>query len=161
MWLLSQRSILQKRVGPVSRLLFYPNTEDIWFQCKYPTKRGVTSIPAETTDGNPITTTLSTRLLTNLRNISIRISPRRIYHRTQNKQNRSIGNLISVKISKAGPPSAKVVPKCPIINATSLAKSDTVSALTTNSIEVTTNNIDTCFISETWLNYKIPSSLSK
>jgi hypothetical protein len=43
-----------------------------------------------------------------------------------------------------------------IINARSLAKLDTASALCS---EVTTNNIDICFISETWLNDKISSRL--
>lgn len=53
---------------------------------------------------NLVTLTLSTRLLNNLKNIPIRISPRRKYHQTQNKQNRNVRNLISVKILQAGPP---------------------------------------------------------
>ena len=42
------------------------------------------------------------------------------------------------------------------MNARSLVKPDTASALCT---EVTTNKIDVCFISETWLNSNVPSSL--
>jgi hypothetical protein len=43
-----------------------------------------------------------------------------------------------------------------VINAHSLAKPD--AAVTLNA-ELSANNIDICFVTETWLNDKIPSSL--
>ncbi len=57
---------------------------------------------------------------------------------------------------KTWPPLAKVIPKCLVLNARSLAKPDAASALCT---EVITNKIDVCFISEPWLNSRILSSL--
>ena len=47
-------------------------------------------------------------------------------------------------------------PKCLIVNAVSLAKPDAASALIA---ELSTNNVDICKISETWLAKKIWSSL--
>ena len=43
-----------------------------------------------------------------------------------------------------------------VINARSLAKPDAAVSL---NVELCTNNIDICFVTETWLNDKIPSSL--
>lgn len=65
-------------------------------------------------------------------------------------------NLIQVNISKPGPPAPKIIPKCLVINARSLAKPDAASAL---NAELSTNNVDICIISETWLTEKIQSSL--
>ena len=84
--------------------------------------------------------------------IPVRISSRK-YRSKQNKHNAD--NLITVKLSKPGPPAPKIIPKCLVINARSLAKLCAASALNG---EISTNNIDTCLISETWLNNKIPSS---
>lgn len=69
---------------------------------------------------------------------------------------RNVNNLIQVKISKPGPTPPKRVPSCMAVNARSLAKPDAASALST---EMRTNNIDLCFVSETWLNSKVPSTL--
>ena len=57
---------------------------------------------------------------------------------------------------KPGPSAPKIVPKCMVINARSLAKPDAASAL---HAELHSNNIDICFVSETWLNNRIPSHL--
>ena len=56
----------------------------------------------------------------------------------------------------AGPTPAKVIPKCMVINARSLAKPGATSALYA---DLHSNKIDICFVSETWLNNKIPSHL--
>ena len=50
----------------------------------------------------------------------------------------------------------QVTPKCLVLNARSLVKPDAASSLCT---QVTTNKIDVCFISETWLNSNVHSSL--
>ena len=57
---------------------------------------------------------------------------------------------------KRGPPPTKAIPKCLVINARSLAKPDAPSALYT---EMISNNIDICFVLETWLHDNISSQL--
>ena len=57
---------------------------------------------------------------------------------------------------KPGPSAPKIIPKCIVICARSLAKPDAASAL---HAELYSNNIDICFVSETWLNNRIPSHL--
>ena len=69
---------------------------------------------------------------------------------------RSVHNLIPIIALKPGPPSAKLIPKCLVLNARSLVKPDAASVSCT---KVTTNKIDVCFISETWLNSNVHSSL--
>ena len=68
---------------------------------------------------------------------------------------RNLNNLICVNLNKHPTP-RKIVPKCLIINARSLAKPDAAAALHS---ELSTNNIDICFVSETWLNPNIPTHL--
>ena len=63
---------------------------------------------------------------------------------------RSVHNLIPISILKPGPP---LIPKCLVLNPRSMVKPYAASALCT---EVTTNKIDVCFISETWLNSNVP-----
>ena len=63
--------------------------------------------------------------------------------------------LTLVKIAKE-PTAAKIVPRCVILNARSIVKPDAAPALYA---ELSTNNIDICFISETWLNKSIISQL--
>ena len=51
----------------------------------------------------------------------------------------------------------RIVPKClGVINAHSLVKSDAVSTLYA---ELTSNRIDICFVSETWLHKNVPTSM--
>ncbi len=90
--------------------------------------------------------------------IKVRVSQRMHRPRRNNEsiRRRNVCNLISVNVSKPGPPLAKVIPKCLVLNARSLAKPDAASALCT---EVITNKINVCFISETWLKGRILSSL--
>ena len=91
--------------------------------------------------------------------INVRISQRPYLSRRNNRnmRKRSVHNLIPISVLKPGPPSAKLIPKCLALNARSLVKPDAASALCT---EVTTNKIDVClYISETWLNRNVPSSL--
>ena len=84
--------------------------------------------------------------------------PVRISRRNHiNKRNRRCPrDLITVNISKPGPPVSKAVPECLVMNARSLVKPDAPSALNT---ELRLNNIDFCFVSETWLNSNISSNL--
>lgn len=69
---------------------------------------------------------------------------------------RNVNNLITMKISKPGPTLPRIIPSCMVINARSLVKPDAAAALYT---ELCTNKIDLCFVSETWLNSKVASSL--
>ena len=85
--------------------------------------------------------------------IPVRISPRNHINR---RNRRCARNLITVKTSKPGPPISKAVPKGLIRNARLLVKPDAPSALNT---ELSSNNIDVCFVSETWLNSNISSNL--
>ena len=74
----------------------------------------------------------------------------------KSKQNRrNIRNLLTINL-KRGPPPTKAIPECLVINARSLAKPDAPSALYT---EMISNNIDICFVSETWLHDNISSEL--
>ena len=68
-----------------------------------------------------------------------------------NKHYTTIWLHISVKIEKT-----HAVPKCMVINAHSLAKADAAPALCA---ELSSNDIDICFVSESWLNIKILSHL--
>ena len=75
----------------------------------------------------------------------------------KSKQNRrNTRNLVTINL-KRGPPPTKAIPKCLVITARSLAKPDTPSALYT---EMISNNIDICFVSETWLHDNISSELT-
>ena len=65
--------------------------------------------------------------------------------------------LKDIKICKPGPTAPKIVPTFMAANARSLAKPDATISLSTEL--TTTNNIDLCFISETWLNKNVPSNL--
>ena len=73
----------------------------------------------------------------------------------RNKSTNLSRSLISVKIEKT-PTTPRVVPKCMVINARSLVKADAAPALYA---ELSSNNIDLCFVSEYWLNKKILSHL--
>ena len=77
------------------------------------------------------------------------------YTTMRNKSTNLSRSLISVKIEKT-PTAPKVVPKCMVINARSLVKADAAPALYA---ELSSNNIDLCFVSESWLNKKILSHL--
>ena len=55
---------------------------------------------------------------------------------------------------RLGPSALKIIPHCMVINARSLAKPDAASAL---HAELHSNKIDICFVSEMWLNNRIPS----
>lgn len=96
-----------------------------------------------------------------LSNIPIVVSRRP--SRNVNKRHTSMRNqwtnlsrsLISVKIERI-PTAPKVVPRCMVINARSLVKADAAPALYA---ELSSNNIDFCFVSESWLNKKILSHL--
>ena len=75
-------------------------------------------------------------------------SDRNLPKNYKSKQNRrNTRNLVTINL-KRGPPPTKVIPKCLVINARSLAKPDAPSALYT---EMISNNIDICFVSKTWL----------
>ena len=81
-------------------------------------------------------------------------TPTRIYN--PNKIRNTHANLIAIKPTRNGPPTQKIIPKCMVINARSLAKPQAVSAL---DVELSTWEIDICFVCETWLNSKILSNL--
>ena len=65
-------------------------------------------------------------------------------------------NLIKVIINGREVSKPRQIPKCLVLNARSLVKPDAYSALRA---EINSNNIDLCFISETWLHSAIPNSL--
>ena len=69
------------------------------------------------------------------------------------EQNRT-RNLVKIKTRKI-PTISKLVPKCVVMNARSLAKPDAAPALYAE----LKSNIDVCFVSESWLNKRIPSHL--
>ena len=75
-----------------------------------------------------------------------------------NKITNTYTNLIAIKRTRNGPPAQKIIPKCMVINARSFAKPQSASAL---DVELSTWEIDVCFVCETWLwlNYKISSNL--
>ncbi|EDO37962.1 predicted protein [Nematostella vectensis] len=56
----------------------------------------------------------------------------------------------------SGPTARRIVPKCMVLNARSLAKPDAAPALYA---ELSSNKIDICFVSKSWLNKKILSHL--
>jgi hypothetical protein len=111
-----------------------------------------------TTNGNPHRTspTLREDVQQKQRSTNSHFSNSNLINIPESIRRRNVCNLISVNVSKPGPPSAKVIPKCLVLNARSLAKPDAASALCT---EITMNKIDVCFISETWLNSRILSNL--
>ena len=76
--------------------------------------------------------------------IKVRVSQRMHRPRRYNEsiRRRNVCNLISVNVSKPGPPLAKVIPKCLVLNARSLAKPDAASALCTEVITNKTRNIN-------------------
>ena len=65
-------------------------------------------------------------------------------------------NLTKVKIIGREASKPRQIPICLVLNARSLAKPEAYSALYA---ELNSNNINLCFISETWLHSAIPSSL--
>ena len=78
-------------------------------------------------------------------------------HRLRNngyekKEGRS-RTLSLIKINKE-PAAPRIVPKCMVLNARSLAKPNPTPALYA---ELKSNNIDICFVSQSWLNKKILS----
>ena len=83
-----------------------------------------------------------------------RNTPIRSYN--PNKITNTYTNLIAIKPTRNGPPAQKIMPKCMVINARSLAKPQAASEL---DAELSTWEIDICFVCETWLNYKILSNL--
>ena len=87
--------------------------------------------------------------------ISVRITARN-FRRVPKQRGSNSSNLKTIKILKTGPPQPKIIPKCMVINTRSLVKPDALPALTA---ELLHNNIDVCFITETWLHKCIPSSL--
>lgn len=93
--------------------------------------------------------------------INIPIAGSRCRSRNINKlhdNTKSIDNqsFISLKIVKDSHFS-KTVPKCMVIHARSLTKAD--DATPALYAELSSNNIDNCFVSESWLNKKILSQL--
>ena len=68
---------------------------------------------------------------------------------------RNTTNLIRIPITSS-PSKPKIIPKCLVMNARSLAKPDALPAL---HCELKTQKADICCVSETWLNQSIPSHL--
>ena len=87
--------------------------------------------------------------------IPIRISARK-FSAKKSKPRHACRNLIKVKIIERETSKPRQIPKCLVLNARSLVKADAYPALYA---ELNSNNIDLCFISETWLHSAIPSSL--
>lgn len=77
----------------------------------------------------------------------------KLHDNTKSIDNRSFISLKIVKDSHF----SKTVPKCMVIHARSLAKAD--DATPALYAELSSNNIDNCFVSESWLNKKILSQL--
>ena len=77
----------------------------------------------------------------------------KLHDNTKSIDNRSFISLKIVKDSHF----SKTVPKCMVIHACSLAKAD--DATPALYAELSSNNIDNCFVSESWLNKKILSQL--
>jgi hypothetical protein len=62
-----------------------------------------------------------------------------------------------MKSTRNDPPVQKIILKCMVVNArNSLVKPQAASAL---DVELSSWEIDICFVCETWLNYKISSNL--
>ena len=85
----------------------------------------------------------------------IRISARK-FSAKKSKPRHTCKNLIKVKIIGCETSKPRQIPKCLVLNAISLVQPDAYPALYA---ELNSNNIDLCFISETWLHSAIPSSL--
>ena len=83
-----------------------------------------------------------------------RNTPIRSYN--PNKITNTYTNLIAIKPTRNGLPAQKIIPKFLAINARSLAKPQAASEL---DVELSSWEIDICFLCETWLNYKISSNL--
>ena len=69
---------------------------------------------------------------------------------------RNLHNLVMVKTAKPGPTLPKITPNCMVLNARSLVKPDATSGLST---DLSSNKIDICIVSETWLNSRVSSHL--
>ena len=69
---------------------------------------------------------------------------------------RNLHNLVMVKTAKPGPTLPKITPNCTVLNARSLVKPDATSGLST---DLSSNKINICIVSETWLNSRISSHL--
>ena len=69
---------------------------------------------------------------------------------------RNLDNLVMVKTTKPGPTLPKITPNCMVLNARSLVKPDASSGLST---DLSSNKIDICIVSETWLNSRVSSHL--
>jgi hypothetical protein len=87
--------------------------------------------------------------------IPVQISARK-FSTKRSKPRHASRNLIKVKIIGRETSKPRQIPKCLVLNARSLVKPDVYPALYA---ELNSNNIDLCFISETWLHSAIPSSL--
>ena len=61
-----------------------------------------------------------------------------------------------VKTTKPGPTLPKITPNCMVLNARLLVKPDASSGLST---DLSSNKIDICIVSETWLNSRVSSHL--
>ena len=111
--------------------------------------------------GNLVRLTRLRKLWHMWQSISAITRPRRSkydHHNGQASGNdpRKVNNLISVKISKPSLTLPKIIPSCMVINVRCLVKPDALVVLYT---ELHTHKIDLCFVSETWLNSKVASSL--
>ena len=69
---------------------------------------------------------------------------------------RNLDNLVMVKTTKPGPTLPKTTPNCMVLNARLLVKPDVSSGLST---DLSSNKIDICIVSETWLNSRVSSHL--
>ena len=69
---------------------------------------------------------------------------------------RNLHILVMVKTTKPGPTLPKITPNCMVLNARSLAKPNATSGLST---DLSSNKIDICIASETWLNSRVSSHL--
>ena len=87
--------------------------------------------------------------------IPVRISARKFPAKIS-KPHHAYRNPIKVKVIGRETSKPRQIPKCLVLNARSLVKPDAYPALYA---ELNSNNIDLCFISETWLHSAIPSSL--
>ena len=84
--------------------------------------------------------------------IPVRISARKCLVK-KSKPRHACRNLIKVKIiGRSETSKPRQIPKCLVLNARSLVKPDAYPALYA---ELNSNNIDLCFISETWLHSAI------
>ena len=70
---------------------------------------------------------------------------------------RKLHNLVMVKTTKPGPTLPKITPSCMVLNARSLVKPDATGGLSTT---LSSNKIDICIVSETWLKHRVASHLA-